>query len=156
MLVLVTPPAATLPAELGQDILVVDEPLPSEDELARIIRETFAAAARDEPAADVQQKSVDALLGLAVFPAEQMLAMSLSPKTGLDTEQLWERKRQVIEQTPGLAVWRGGETFDGIGGCENIKGFLRAVIAGEESPRVIVFVDEIEKAFAGAGTICRV
>jgi len=152
MLVLVTPPAATLPAELGQDILVVDEPLPSEAELARIVRETFAAAARDEPAADVQQKSVDALLGLAVFPAEQILAMSLSPKTGLDTEQLWERKRQVIEQTPGLAVWRGEETFDGIGGCENIKGFLRAVIAGEESPRVIVFVDEIEKAFAGAGT----
>jgi hypothetical protein len=46
--------------------------------------------------------------------------MSLSKK-GLDLEQLWERKRQVIEQVPGLSVWRGGETFDDIGGCENIK-----------------------------------
>jgi len=152
MLILLTLPGATLPAELGQDAFVLDEPLPSEAELARIIRETFVAAELDEPTADVHKKSVDALLGLAAFPAEQVLAMSLSPKAGLDTEQLWERKRQVIEQTPGLAVWRGGETFDDIGGCENIKEFLRAVIAGEESPRVIVFVDEIEKAFAGAGT----
>lgn len=49
-------------------------------------------------------------------------------------------------------MWRGGETFDQIGGCDNIKRFLRAVLAGEEAPRVIVFVDEIEKAFAGTGT----
>jgi hypothetical protein len=46
--------------------------------------------------------------------------MSLSKK-GLDLEQLWERKRQVIEQAPGLSVWRGGESFDDIGGCSNIK-----------------------------------
>ena len=152
MLVLLTPPGATLPPELAQDVFVVDEPLPSEAELAQIVRETFAAAELDEPGADLQRKSVDALLGLAAFPAEQVLAMSLSPKAGLDTEQLWERKRQVIEQTPGLAVWRGGETFNDIGGCENVKRFLQAVIAGRESPRVIVFVDEIEKAFAGTGT----
>ncbi len=51
-----------------------------------------------------------------------------------------------------MNVWRGGETFDDIGGCENIKRFLCAVINGAEPPRGIVFVDEIEKAFAGAGT----
>src|SRR5262249_29434125 len=54
--------------------------------------------------------------------------------------------------TPGLAIWRGGERFDQIGGCENIKRFLTAVLQGREAPRVIVFVDEIEKAFAGTGT----
>jgi SpoVK/Ycf46/Vps4 family AAA+-type ATPase len=88
---------------------------------------------------------------LAAFPAEQVLAMSLS-KSGLDFDRLWDRKRQAVEQTPGLTIWRGGETFDQIGGCENIKRFLDAVIHGEEAPRVIVFVDEIEKAFAGSGT----
>jgi MoxR-like ATPase len=90
-------------------------------------------------------------MGLAAFPAEQALAMSLTKK-GLDYTGLWERKRQVIEQTPGLNVWRGGESFDDIGGVENIKGFLRAIIAGEEPPRTVVFIDEIEKAFAGTGT----
>ena len=96
-------------------------------------------------------QSVDALIGLAAFPAEQVLAMSLS-KNGLDLDWLWERKCQAVEQTPGLTIWRGGETFDQIGGCENIKRFLTAVLLGREAPRVIVFVDEIEKAFTGTGT----
>src|SRR2546426_9651721 len=96
-------------------------------------------------------QSVDALIGLAAFPAEQVLAMSLS-KNGLDLDWLWERKCQAVEQTPGLTIWRGGETFDQIGGCENIKRFLTAVLLGREAPPVIVFVDEIEKAFAGTGT----
>ena len=64
----------------------------------------------------------------------------------------WERKRQIIEQTPGLSVWRGGETFEDIGGVENVKSFLRAVLRGVDPPRVVVFIDEIEKAFAGTGT----
>jgi hypothetical protein len=99
---------------------VLDEPLPSADDLARIVKDTFAAAEIDEPALNVGRRAVDALLGLSAFSAEQALAMSLA-KSGLDTEQLWERKRQVIEQTPGLSVWRGGESFADIGGCENIK-----------------------------------
>src|SRR2546426_12680743 len=96
-------------------------------------------------------QSVDALIGLAAFPAEQVLAMSLS-KNGLDLDRLWERKCQAVEQTPGLTNWRGGETFDQIGGCEKIKRFFTAVLLGREAPRVIVFVDEIEKAFTGTGT----
>src|SRR5437667_8685407 len=96
-------------------------------------------------------QSVDALIGLAAFPAEQVLAMSLS-KNGLDLDRLWERKCQAVEHTLGLAIWRGGETFDRIGGCDNIKRFLTAVLHGREAPRVIVFVDEIEKAFTGTGT----
>ncbi|HLG96695.1 MAG TPA: AAA family ATPase [Bryobacteraceae bacterium] len=149
-LVLLTTPGAVLPDELTQDVLVLDEPLPGIDDLARIFQETVAAA--DVPdTAEVAEKAMDAMLGLAAFPAEQVLAMSVS-KGALDLEQLWDRKRQVIEQTPGLSVWRGGETFDDIGGCENIKRFLRAVINGAEAPRGIVFLDEIEKAFAGTGT----
>ncbi len=149
-LVLLTTPGAVLPDELTQDVLVLDEPLPGIDDLARIFQETVAAA--DVPhTVEVAEKAMDAMLGLAAFPAEQVLAMSVS-KGALDLEQLWDRKRQVIEQTPGLSVWRGGETFDDIGGCENIKRFLRAVINGAEAPRGIVFLDEIEKAFAGTGT----
>src|SRR5204863_3231442 len=125
--------------------------LPAADDLRRIVTNTFGEASLSEPTAEVVEKAVDALIGLAAFPAEQAVAMSLS-KSGLDTPGLWERKRQVIEQTPGLSVWRGGETFDDIGGCSNIKRFLMAVIEGEEAPRGIVFLDEIEKAFAGTGT----
>ena len=53
-------------------------------------------------------------MGLAAYPTEQVLAMSITKK-GLDLERLWERKRQAVEQTPGLSVWRGGETNPGDG-----------------------------------------
>jgi len=151
MLVLVTPPGATLPIELQNDVMVIDEPLPSTEDLARLVAETFESASVRAPDDATVSKAVDALVGLAAFPAEQVLAMSLS-KSGLDLERLWERKCQAVEQTPGLTIWRGGETFDQIGGCENIKRFLTAVLQGREAPRVVVFVDEIEKAFAGTGT----
>jgi len=151
MLVVLTTPGATLPPELASDVLVLDEPLPSMTDLERIVLDTFTAADLKAPAADVLTKAVDALIGLAAFPAEQALAMSLTQR-GLDTPGLWERKRKLIEQTPGLSIWRGGDSFEQIGGADNIKGFLRAVFGGIEPPRVVVFVDEIEKAFAGTGT----
>jgi hypothetical protein len=113
--------------------------------------ETFRAANLTQPDEPQLAKIVDALIGLPSFPAEQVLAMSLS-KQGVDLGRLWERKRQAVEQTPGLSVWRGGDGFDSIGGCSAIKQFLGAVLRGREAPRAIVFIDEIEKAFAGSGT----
>jgi hypothetical protein len=131
--------------------MVIDEPLPSTDDLGKLVTDTFESASLPAPDDATVCKSVDALVGLAAFPAEQVLAMSLS-KNGLDLDRLWERKCQAVEQTPGLAIWRGGETFDQIGGCDTIKRFLTAVLHGREAPRLVVFVDEIEKAFAGTGT----
>jgi hypothetical protein len=151
MLVVLAAPGATLPPELASDVLLLDEPLPTIEDLKRIVLDTFSAADLGEPTEGTMTKATDALIGLAAFPAEQALAMSLSPK-GLDTEGLWERKRKLIEQTPGLSIWRGGDSFDQIGGAGNIKQFLSAVLTGVDPPRVIVFIDEIEKAFAGTGT----
>ncbi len=151
MLILVTPPGAALPVELQNDVMVIDQPLPATADLEALVLETFESAGLGAPASETLPAAVDALIGLAAFPAEQVLAMSLS-KNGLDLDQLWERKRQAVEQAPGLSVWRGGETFDDVGGCSAIKHFLRAVLNGREAPRVVVFVDEIEKAFAGTGT----
>jgi hypothetical protein len=151
MLVLLTTPGAILPPELSSDVLVLDEPLPSISDLERIVLDTYAGADLKTPEPEILTKATDALIGLAAFPAEQALAMSLTPK-GLDTAGLWERKRKLIEQTPGLSIWRGNESFEKIGGADNIKNFLSAVLNGIDPPRVIVFIDEIEKAFAGTGT----
>ena len=143
-------PAITLPPELAQDVLALDEALPDEEELARIIRETYAAAQLPDPDEQLVTKAVDALSGLASFPAEQAAAMSLT-RDGLVLEDLWERKRRMIEQTPGLSVWRGGETFADIGGVGNAKTFLTRVLRGNDPPRAVVFIDEIEKALGGQG-----
>jgi hypothetical protein len=56
----------------------------------------------------------------------------------------------MVNDTPGLQVWSGAERFDTLGGLEQIKGLLRRILAGRQAPQTIVFLDEIEKALAGA------
>lgn len=141
-------PEITLPAELSNDVLVLDEPLPGEEQLAEIVKDVCKSGGLDALSAKALTQAVNATTGLAAFPAEQVAAMSLEGKT-LNGEALWERKRQTIEQTPGLSVWNGGETYSDLAGLDNVKNFLGRYIKGKKAPRVIVFIDEIEKALAG-------
>lgn len=151
MLIILTTLGASLPAELSQDVLVLDEPLPTAEDLKAIITETYKAADMKLADDDTNARTIDALVGLPAFPAEQTLAMSLTSK-GLDVDDVWERKRKVIEQVRGLTVWRGGETFADLGGLENAKTYFSRLFNGPEKPDGLVFTDELEKCFAGFGT----
>ena len=154
-LVLLGTLAMALPPELAQDVTVFDEELPSLEELGTIVLSQYSAAGADPPAPATLNKAVDAVCGLAAFPAEQCTAMSFVRRSGqptLDVDALWERKRQMVEGVKGLSVWRGKETFDDIGGVDHMKNYLAELIGGEEPPRVLVLLDEFEKAMAGSGS----
>lgn len=135
-----------VPAELSDDLLVLDEPLPNEEQLSEIVRQQHRNAGLDAKEANVYG-AVEALRGLSAFAAEQITAMSLR-KSGLNIDACWERKRQQIEQTPGLTVWRDGDKFESIGGCDVVKGFLSKILHGNNRPNAIVYLDELEKALA--------
>lgn len=159
MLVLLCSPGSMLPAELGNDVMVMDEPLPNAEEIQFNIKETFKNAKINAPDAETLQKATDALIGVPAFAAEQSTAMCLNlTKDGekrigtLDLQELWEHKRQVIAQTPGLSVYRGKETLEDIGGLTQVKKFFTQLMNGNDQPKAIIFIDEIEKAVAGAGT----
>ena len=149
-LILLTP-NIKLPAELAQDVLILDEPLPSRRELEAIIKDTYKSA-KLEVESDKIAKAIESVTGLSAFTAEQVTAMSLT-RSGLDLDSMWERKRQTIEQTPGLSVWKGSETIDDIGGLDNIKFFLKKLMTGNDQPNVILFIDEIEKAMGSQGGV---
>jgi hypothetical protein len=142
-------PSIDLPEELAGDVIVFDEPLPDAAALTQIIRDQHEAA--DHLALDesIIGPAVEAVQGLPAFQAEQVVAMSLS-RNGLDVPALWERKRRQIELTPGLKVHRDGVRFDGIGGVDSVKGFLKRIMAGQARPNAVVFIDEIEKMLAGS------
>jgi hypothetical protein len=167
ILALLTTQSATLPAEL-RDAMPLAEELPSLEELEHIVAENMEladqaekegakkakkTAAAVDASAEAKHAAVDAVCGLPAFAAEQAVAMSFVKSDGkisLDTEALWNRKKEMIEQTPGLSVWRGPDTFADLGGLANIKRFMLDVLNGENPPRVICFLDEVEKSFAGA------
>lgn len=138
-----------LPADLAHDVIVFDEPLPTAAQLESIIKDQHEYANLPAPSVQVLEKAVDAVQGLATFSTEQVTALSLT-KDGLDLNRLWERKRQLIDNTPGLSIWRGTETFGQIGGLHAIKDFLSKLLRSRRRPRCVVFLDEIEKAMSGA------
>ena len=155
-LVLLTVPGARVPVELSEHLLVLDEPLPTRQDMRKVL-EDMIEDTRGQNAKMPQVTSThlghatDALMGLTIFSAQQTVAMSLSLQ-GLNLDRLWSRKVQIIQQTPGLSVWKGGETFGDIAGVGNIKDFLGLIMERERPPGGIMFLDEFEKQLAGHGT----
>lgn len=144
-------PGLTPPPDLASDILSLDEALPTEEELEGIIARTVGDFQPPiELPDDTKAAAVAALSGLAAFPAEQATAMSVIDGK-LDTNELWDRKRRMISDTPGLSVYAGPERFADLGGCANAKKFIKGVLKGRRPPRAIVFIDEIEKQLGATG-----
>lgn len=157
MLLMLTTAGAAIPVELQQDCLVLDEALPTSADLSKIVTQVWTDARSiypklpKEPDKKDIQRAVDALIGLPAFPAEQRAAMVIGP-TGFNYDEMWEQKRQVVEQIRGLSISRETTKFSDIAGCGNAKQFFTALLNGRKSPDGIVFIDEVEKHFAGVGT----
>lgn len=148
-LILLRSLGATLPPELTDDVHVLEEPLPSEDDLTKLVKtaERSANVKLDEA---VRARAVGALTGLPSFPAEQTLAMNLDATTGLLNEGgVWSRKGSIVSQTRGLSIAKAKEKFADIGGLSNAKTFFGALL---DQIRVVVQFEELEKAIAGVNS----
>lgn len=143
-------PKFDLPAELRQDVVVIDDPLPDDAQLAAIVAKLLSGTKPPlvEPEERVQ-RAVDAVRGLSPFSAEQVLAMSLR-KSGIDLDALWDRKRQQVQQVKGLSLQKGGPRFADIGGNAAICAYMGRVFEGDNPPRAIYLWDEMEKYMAGS------
>ena len=151
-LVLLTTPEAKAPRELDSDVIVIDDLLPDSDALAEIVTAQCVNAEPPLPSPNEKtlRKAVDALKGLSAFVAEQVVAMCLT-RRGIDISALWERKRQVVEQTPGATVFRKLIRFSDIGGHEGLKRDLLREVNSKRPVKVVVIFDEFEKSLGGSG-----
>jgi len=79
--------------------------------------------------------------------------MELEKVSGkLDTARLWERKKSIVSQMPGLVFLQPKETLADMFGNVGFAKFATAFMEGDYAPNVILRTDEIEKQFAGNGT----
>ena len=143
-------PAFTLPAEIAGDVIVLVETLPTRAELSDVIDQQHKNAQLALPSDEVKAAALDAVVGLAHYTAEQVTAMSLTPN-GVSVQSLWERKIKAIKNTQGLDVYQpqqGDTTLDELKGLDNVVAFAQKLIAAH-SFNVIVFLDEMDKGFAG-------
>lgn len=142
-------PSITLPAELKQDVVFLDEPLPNEEELSAICASIIAdAGLKPELLTDNKEKIVSALRGLSAFAAEQVCALSLT-KGGIDLQEMMKLKRAYIGSLPGVEVREDKISFNDIAGYDNVKNLLIKKISGKRPPRLIIWWDEFDRTIAG-------
>jgi hypothetical protein len=150
-------PSANVPIELRQDVITLTDPLPTPKEIAGLVKAVAVdckkgGAKVDPEAVAKDDRMHDTLTGLSGFGVKQVFSMAVS-KAGVDEELLSDNKRKLVEQTKGLSIWTGGETFDQIGGLSNIKTFFSNLLRSGNTPvRAIGYLDEIEKMLAGASS----
>ena len=144
-------PDISPPPTLQHDLVIFEESLPSEEEISKISRELFEAG--ELPAADekTEQRICETVRGLPTFAAEQAIALSLNGN-GIKFDVLFEHKRRAIENTDGLRVYTGDDSFNDIEGLRQIKTFITKLFHGKKPPKAVVRIEEIEKLFAGAQT----
>lgn len=141
-------PDMKLPAELANDVITIEMPLPTTEELAGVVKDIYKSAELKAPEKDVLDRAIDAVSGLSTFSAEQVTAMAIG-RNGVDPLKMWARKKEIIRQVGGLTVHDKTATFDAIGGNKNVKAYLRQIINGKRRPKLVVLVDEIEKQMGG-------
>jgi hypothetical protein len=145
-------PGIQMPIELRNDVALIDEALPTDKALATIVTRALNTAGARQTTKKVINRIVDAVSGLAAFNAHQVVAMSVSPKTKRpDVDVTWQQAIKLIEQARGLRVYRKGARFDDIGGNDNLKALMIKVARGSRPPKLIVFLDEVEKTMQAAG-----
>lgn len=145
-LIMLTNDAKSLPDELKSDVVILTDTLPTPKEVEKLVDSIFEDAGVKK--FGNKNKVIDLLMGVPAFGAETALSMNINGGK-VDLVGLREGKRRMIEQTPGLSVWRGAESFKDIGGYRNATSFLMDVINGRDAPKAILFLDEVEKMFAG-------
>lgn len=156
--VLVLPYGSEVPGDVAVHCIRYREELPSSIELGEIAQKGHKVAQRaaqrlgqDIPplAAEQEESIVSALQGMNSFQAEQQVYMALSKEEGIELSKIQQSKIDLINDTPGLQVWQGGESFDSIAGNEGVKSYFRALLGGRLPIRLVIWVDEAEDMMAG-------
>ena len=111
-------PDAKLPLELEREVVVLDFPLPSRDELKTILA-GLVESTGVEP--DNEEAVLDAAQGLTWEEAENAMALALVRQKRFDPQTICTLKAQMVEKSAALQFSQFTETFATLGGLENLK-----------------------------------
>lgn len=117
-----------IPADLAEDITVLDLPLPSSTEISRLIDLYIAPDKLKLGSALGREQLVKACQGLSRERIRRVLARALAAKrcvTETDIDLVLEEKKQAIRQTGILEFFRARESLKSVGGLDNLKHWVR-------------------------------
>ncbi|MEU6039047.1 AAA family ATPase [Actinomadura sp. NPDC047616] len=120
--------SAQVPPELGDDVVIVDMPLPDAETLRRHLDELIGqAGVRSELTQHGRARLAQAALGLTATQARRAFAKAIVRDRVLDDRDIvavLEEKKAVIRASQALEFYSAEETPDDVGGLEVLKEWL--------------------------------
>lgn len=144
-------PSFDFPAEIQHDVILLEDPLPTDEDYAGIVTSLCGIAKLKAPSKDLTSNAVRAVRGLSAFEAEQVIAMAIASTSmkHLDLSSAWKLKVSAVSKIRGLTMTLDGPNLSDLRGLDNVVGMLNGLWLGPEPPELVVRVDEIDKAMGG-------
>jgi len=125
-------PSLVIPPEMEKEIVVVDYPLPTREELAAIVDE-MVRRLPEGATVDLDEEGKEALIralqGLTATEAENALALAVVTYKGLDRQAIpliIREKKQIVRKSRALEFFPVEELdLNQVGGLGNLKAWLR-------------------------------
>jgi hypothetical protein len=137
--VVILSPIVAIPTELEKLFVVLEHELPSREQLDALAR-TLATEPGDLP--DDMRPVLDASAGLTRYEAEAAYSLSLVRHGRIEPSVIWELKAGMLKKAGMLALHRGQERFNDLGGLESLKRFCKRALAsnGRAKPRGVLLL----------------
>lgn len=125
-------------AELDKSITIIDFDLPDKVKIAGVLEEL--AEGNNITVSNGQKENLsNTAMGLTLFEAENAFALSFSHEHNtFDPRVVMEQKAQMVKKNATLEYSHFKETFDSIGGLENLKQFSSRIIQSPLSRGVLL------------------
>lgn len=133
--IVVLAPVVQLPVELEKQFVVIEHDLPDRAQLQKIAS-NIATESGEMPKGPGLARLLDAASGLTRYEAEGAFSLSLVRHAKLESDAVWELKTQTLKKNGLLSLYRGGETFDDIGGLEAVKRFCKKALQVQDNRSV--------------------
>lgn len=125
-------PVLKIPCELEKDISVIDLPLPAITDLAALLNKMIGDIADNRDikislTAEERELVLQALLGLTIAEAENVIAKALVKNGALDSrsvEVILSEKEQIIRKSNLLEYYNTSENIGDVGGLDTLKHWL--------------------------------
>ena len=134
-IVVILSPVVQIPTELEKLFVVLSHDLPDREQLAEIAQ-GVATEPGELPAGPELDRVIDAASGMTRYEAENAFSLSLVRHRRVTADTLWELKSQLLRKSGLVQLYRGAESFAGLGGLAALKTFCRRSLlqTGRDNP----------------------
>jgi len=127
--IIIISPTLVMPKDLEKEITIIDFPLPNQEEIKNIfnrIRNEIIDQRRLEISIkeDKNEQIIKALVGLTQNEIENVLYKSLIETRDFTVDIIIKEKEQIIRKTGILEYFHSTESFEHIGGLDNLKNWI--------------------------------